>query len=93
MISKKESGLWYLVGKQKEFDTIFTLIDYHTTTETNSSDHTCLIYPCPVTVDENPYVEMRDDIEINHDALAQARRRSEDARKSLDDQRRASQTG
>lgn len=82
MIAKKESGLWHLVGKQKEFDTIYTLIKYHSETETNSSDHTCLLYPCPAQhEDENPYVEMRDDIEVDEEALATARRLSEEAKK------------
>lgn len=96
MISKKESGLWYLVGKQKEFATIFTLIDYHTETETNSSDHTCLRYSCPVTVDENPYVEMSDDVVMNAEAMAEVQRRAKEAKEGLATDaanRRASQTG
>lgn len=89
MIAKKENGLWHLVGKQKDFDTIFTLINYHSKTETNSSDHTCLVYPCPVAAEENPYVEMRDDVEIDEDALARAKRISEEAKKKPQDRRQS----
>lgn len=95
MISKKESGLWYLVGKQKEFDTIFTLIEYHTNTETNSSDHTCLTYPCPVNVDENPYVQMNDDVTVNAQAMAEVKAKVEHAKLTAQNEsaaRRASQS-
>lgn len=42
-----------------EFKTMFELIEYHGTTQTNQSDGTCLLYPCPVdTEEENPYVDV-----------------------------------
>mmetsp|Transcript_19242 Transcript_19242/g.50010 ORF Transcript_19242/g.50010 Transcript_19242/m.50010 type:complete len:164 (-) Transcript_19242:414-905(-) len=80
MISQKEdSGLWYLVGKKKEFKSMFDLIEFHGTTQTNQGDGTCLLYPCPVT-EENPYVEMSNSVEVDDEALLLARRESEERR-------------
>lgn len=82
MISQREgTGLWYLVGKQKDFTTMFELIDYHGTTQTNQSDGTCLLFPCPANTDEeNPYVDLLNNVEVNQEALDAARRLSEERR-------------
>eukprot|EP00054_Salpingoeca_dolichothecata_P015750 m.91229 g.91229 ORF g.91229 m.91229 type:complete len:196 (+) comp21634_c1_seq2:41-628(+) len=47
MVSKKQSGKIYLVGKPSEFDELEELVDFHRTTATSTSDGTCLLFPCP----------------------------------------------
>eukprot|EP00040_Diaphanoeca_grandis_P026919 m.151835 g.151835 ORF g.151835 m.151835 type:complete len:153 (+) comp30783_c2_seq1:2230-2688(+) len=61
MVAKKDSGLWYLVGKTQEFNSIDELIEWFSKEEnpTNSSDSTCLQYPCP-TEEESPYTYILD---------------------------------
>ena len=70
-----DSGLWYLVGKPTEFETISGLIEHYAKTECTRDGHTRLVYPCPTT-DESPYVDMRDDVFVNKTAYAGVRRKS-----------------
>jgi hypothetical protein len=76
------AGLWYLVGKPTEFETIAGLIEHYAKTECTRDGHACLVYPCPTT-DESPYVDMRDDVVVNKAALASARRKSVEVHSAL----------
>lgn len=87
MISQKDDGKWFLVGKPSEFDDMYKLIEFHGEHPTSSTDGTCLKYPCPVNLvidddDENPYVELESG-PVNTDVLDQVRRMSDERRASL----------
>jgi len=90
MISQKDDGKWFLVGKPSEFDDMYKLIEYHGEHPTSSTDGTCLKYPCPVNMigavdddDENPYVELETGQQVNLEVLDQVRRMSDERRASL----------
>jgi len=91
MISQNPETLrWQLVGKPTEFKDVFELVTYHGKTPTSTTDGTCLKYPCPLPAgegdgdgEENPYVDLVNDGQVNQDALDQARRMSEERRASL----------
>ena len=44
-------------------------------------DKTCLLYPCP-NAEENPYVQMDNTVEVDRQALEDARRSAEERRGS-----------
>ena len=101
MISQNPETLrWQLVGKPTEFKDVYELVTYHGKTPTSTTDGTCLKYPCPLPAaegaddgEENPYVDLVNDGQVNQEALDQARRMSEERRASLQSQPTSTASG
>eukprot|EP00053_Salpingoeca_punica_P002533 m.38279 g.38279 ORF g.38279 m.38279 type:complete len:148 (+) comp11630_c0_seq1:197-640(+) len=69
MVRKQPSGLYMLVGKQHEFETISELIEFFRSTPASTTDGVCLKFPCPRETTGRTYVSLADDDEVNYNAL------------------------
>eukprot|EP00039_Didymoeca_costata_P023102 m.5970 g.5970 ORF g.5970 m.5970 type:complete len:173 (+) comp3454_c0_seq1:235-753(+) len=92
MISQKDDGKWFLVGKPTEFEDIYKLIQFHEKTPTSTADGLLLKYACPLEESEGIYVQPEKD-SVNQNVIEDVAKSADRKRSSLTRASEANATG